>query len=135
VGGFKRAILNRGFGGGPVPVNTLYAVPQRPSESASSGSLLAVGTDDLLYVGGRLDVAAGPRVLHVPEMNGRYYSLQFTDRESGFNFAYVGKRTTRTDAGDFSCETRPGPAPCRSGCPHRRATSIRAGHRSGVCRR
>ena len=29
VGGFKRAIVNRGFGGGPIPVNTLYAVPEQ----------------------------------------------------------------------------------------------------------
>ena len=27
VGGFKRAIVKRGFGGGPIPVNTLYAEP------------------------------------------------------------------------------------------------------------
>jgi hypothetical protein len=101
VGGFKRAILQRGFGGGPIPVNTLYAVQDRPSQSASTSSLMGTGTDDLLYIGGWLDVDAGPRVLHVPEMNGRYYSLQFTDPSSGANFAYVGKRTTGTASGDF----------------------------------
>jgi hypothetical protein len=101
VGGFKRAILNRGFGAGPIPLNTLYAVPSRPSASASSSNLMAAGADDLLYIGGWLDLTAGPRVLHVPEMNGRYYSLQFTDPESGANFAYVGTRTTGTEAGDF----------------------------------
>jgi hypothetical protein len=101
VGGFKRAILKRGFGGGPIPINTLYAVPDRPSQSASSDSLMAVGTENLLYIGGWLDVKAGPRVLHVPEMGGRYYSVQFTDPTGGANFAYVGKRTTGTDAGDF----------------------------------
>jgi hypothetical protein len=101
VGGFKRAILKGGFGGGPIPVNTLYAVAERPSQSSSSGSLLQVGTDDLVYIGGWLDLSAGPRVLHVPDMAGRYYSLQFTDPSSGANVAYVGKRTTGTDAGDF----------------------------------
>ncbi len=101
VAGLKRAILHRGFGGGPIPINTLYAVPERPSESASSGSLMATGTDDLLYIGGWLDLRDGPRVLEVPEMNGRYYSLQFTDPGSGSNFAYVGKRTTGTDARRF----------------------------------
>jgi hypothetical protein len=101
VGGFKRAIVKRGLGGGPIPINTLYAVPDRSSQSASSDSLMAVGTDDVVYVGGWLDVAAGPRVLHVPEMAGRYYSVQFTDPTSGANFAYVGKRTTGTDAGAF----------------------------------
>ncbi len=59
VGGFKRAIVRRGFGGGPIPINTLYAVPDRSSESASSGSLMAVGTDDLVYVGGWLDLGPG----------------------------------------------------------------------------
>jgi hypothetical protein len=101
VDGFRRAILSRGFGGGPIPVNTLYAVPDRPSKSASSGSLMAVGTDDLLYIGGWLDVKAGPRVLHVPDMDDRYYSVQFTDPATGANFAYVGTRTTGTGAGVF----------------------------------
>jgi hypothetical protein len=101
VGGFKRAILNHGFGAGPIAINTLYAVPERPSQTASTGSLMAVGTDDLVYVGGWLDLEAGPRVLHVPDMAGRYYSVQLTDPTSGANVAYVGKRTTGTDAGDF----------------------------------
>jgi hypothetical protein len=39
--------------------------------------------------------------LHVPEIHGRYYSVQFTDPTSGANFAYVGKRTTGTHAGTF----------------------------------
>jgi len=39
--------------------------------------------------------------LHVPEMSGRYYCVQFTDPTSGANVAYVGKRTTGTAAGDF----------------------------------
>ena len=129
VGGFKRAIVKRGFGGGPIPINTLYAVPDRSSQSASRGSLMAVGTDDVVYIGGWLDVQAGPRVLHVPEMNGRYYSLQFTDPESGSNFAYVGKRTTGTDAGDFLvCErTWTGSVPggmTRIDVPHRSAIVI-----------
>lgn len=129
VAGFKRAILNRGFGGGPIPINTLYAVPERPSDSASSGSLMAVGTDDLLYVGGWLDAHIGPRVLHVPEMKGRYYSLQFTDPVSGSNFAYVGTRTTGTDAGEFLvCERRwTGTVPdrmTRIDVPHRSALVI-----------
>ena len=129
VGGFRRAILSRGFGGGPIPVNTLYAVPERPSDSASSSSLMAVGTDDLLYIGGWLDAQAGPRVLHVPEMHGRYYSLQFTDPVSGSNFAYVGKRTTGTNAREFLvCErTWTGSVPdgmTRIDVPHRSALVI-----------
>jgi hypothetical protein len=101
VGGLKRAILRGALGGGPLPVNTLYAAPHRSSQPAAGGGLLATGTDDLLYIGGWLDVKAGPQVLHVPEMAGRYYSLQFTDPASGANVAYVGKRATGTSAGDF----------------------------------
>lgn len=97
---YKRAIVQHGPGG-PIPVNTLYAVPTRVSPAASNASLLATGTDDVLYIGGWLDLAKGPQVLHVPDMAGRYYSLQFTDPSDGTDFAYVGKRTTGTEAGDY----------------------------------
>jgi hypothetical protein len=98
---YKRAAVRHGLGGGPIPVNTLYAVPTRVSPAASNASLLATGTDDVLYIGGWLDLSNGPRVLHVPDMAGRYYSVQFTDPSDGTNFAYVGKRTTGTEAGDY----------------------------------
>ena len=101
VGGFKRAIIKHGFGEGPIPVNTVYAVPSTPSPSESRGSLLATGTDDLLYLGGWLELKDGPLVLHVPEMAGRYYSLQFTNPSDSSNFAYVGTRTTGTGAGEY----------------------------------
>lgn len=99
--GFKRAIVKRGFGSGPIPVNTLYAEPSLSSASASTGSLLGTGTDDVLYVAGWLELKEGPRVLHTPDTDGRYYSVQFTDPSDGANFAYVGKRTTGTQAGVF----------------------------------
>ena len=129
VNGFKRAVVTRGLGGGPIPVNTLYAVPETPSESASSGSVMATGTDDVLYLGGWLDVKAGPRVLHVPGMDDRYYSVQLTDPTSGANFAYVGKRTTGTSPGDFLlCEPQwDGDTPegmTRIDVPHRAALLI-----------
>lgn len=128
VGGFKRAILRRGFGAGPIPVNTLYAEPERSSRSSFS-SVLGTGTDDLLYIAGWLDVSAGPMVLQVPEMDGRYYSLQFTDPTTGANFDYVGKRTTGTAAGEFLlCAPRwVGDAPpgmTRIDVPHRSALLI-----------
>jgi hypothetical protein len=98
---YKRAVVRHGLGDGPIPVNTLYAVPTLASPSASNSSLLATGTNDVLYIGGLLDLAFGPQVLHVPDMAGRYYSVQFTDPSDGTNFAYVGKRTTGTGAGDY----------------------------------
>ncbi len=98
---YKRAVVQHGLGGGPIPVNTLYAVPTRVSPAASNASLLATGTDDVLYIGGWLDLAEGPLVLHVPDMAGRYYSVQFTDPSDGTDFAYVGTRTTGTTAGEY----------------------------------
>ena len=98
---YKRAIVVHGLGGGPIPVNTLYAVPNLSSPAASNSSLLATGTNDVLYVGGLLDLSKGPQVLHVPDMAGRYYSVQFTDPSDGTNFAYVGTRTTGSEAGDY----------------------------------
>ena len=98
---YKRAVVQHGLGGDPIPVNTLYAVPTLSSPSASNSSLLATGTNDVLYVGGWLDLSKGAQVLHVPDMAGRYYSVQFTDPSDGTNFAYVGTRTTGTEAGDY----------------------------------
>jgi hypothetical protein len=97
---YKRAIVQHGPGG-PIPINTLYAMPSCSSPSAPNSSLLATGTNDLLYTGGWLDLSKGPQVLHVPDMGGRYYSVQFIDPSDGANFAYVGKRTTGMQAGDF----------------------------------
>jgi hypothetical protein len=98
---YKRAIVRYGLGSGPIPVNTLYAVPTLASPKAPNSSLLATGTDDVLYVVGWLDLSIGAQVLHVPDMAGRYYSVQFTDPSDGTNFAYVGTRTTGTEAGDY----------------------------------
>jgi hypothetical protein len=106
---YKRALLVKGFGDGPVPVNTLYtqsqalfADPLHTSLPPESSNLMSHGTNrDTLYVVGCLDFSKGPQVLHVPDMDGRYYSVQFTDPSNNTNFAYVGKRTTGTKAGDY----------------------------------
>ena len=110
---YKRAILVKGFGDGPIPVNTLYtesqalfADPIHPPASASKLGTTGVNRDTLL-TGGWLDLRKEPLVLHVPDMNGRYYSVQFTDPSKNTTFAYVGKRTTGTQAGDYLI-TRPG---------------------------
>ena len=60
---------------------------------------VGVNHDTLLTVGW-LDLSQGPLVLHVPNMDGRYYSVQFSD-PFDVNFAYVGTRTTGTHAGDY----------------------------------
>jgi hypothetical protein len=103
---YKRLILVKGFGEGPIPVNTLYTEPKalladpiHPPASASNLATTGVNPDTL-YVAGWLDLSKGPLVLHVPDFSGRYYSVQFTDPSKNINFAYVGTRTTGTQAGD-----------------------------------
>ncbi len=104
---YKRAILVRGFGEGPIPVNTIYTPPQAlfadPLHlSGSASNLMNTGVNrDTLISGGWLDLRKGPLVLHVPDMAGRYYSVQLTDPSKNTNFAYVGKRATGTQAGDY----------------------------------
>jgi hypothetical protein len=56
---------------------------------------------DTLLTAGWLDLSKGPKVLRVPAMPNRYYSVQFTDPSDGTDFAYVGTRTTGTQAGDY----------------------------------
>jgi hypothetical protein len=105
---YKRAILVKGFGDGPVPINTLYTEPQKLfaepltlQTASSSNSVMAGMNHDTLLTVGWLDLRKEPLVLHVPDMNDRYYSVQFTDPSKNTNFAYVGKRTTGTQAGDY----------------------------------
>jgi hypothetical protein len=104
---YKRAILNQGFGEGPIPVNTLYTEPQAlfaeplTAQSASGSNLATTGVNhDTLLTIGWLDLTKEPQVLHVPDFSDRYYSVQFTD-PFDVDFAYVGTRTTGTQAGDY----------------------------------
>jgi hypothetical protein len=105
---FKRAIVDKGFGDGPVPINTLFTEPQNlfgdPLHTAlppGSSKLMTVGVNhDTLLTVGWLDLSKGPQVLQVPDFFGRYYSVQFTD-PFDVDFAYVGTRTTGTQAGGY----------------------------------
>ena len=90
----------------PIPINTLatgpqaiFADPLHPPASATKLATTGVN-HDTLPTAGVLDLRYGPQVLHVPEMAGRYYSVQFTAPNNTI-FAYVGKRTTGTQAGDY----------------------------------
>jgi hypothetical protein len=104
---YRKAILDKGFGNGPLPINTLYTEPQAlfaepiTAQPTSGSNLMTVGVNhDTLLTVAWLDLSEGPQVLHVPDMAGRYYSVQFTD-PFDVNFAYVGTRTTGTQAGDY----------------------------------
>ena len=99
----ERIIVQRGLetGSGGIPVNTLYAMPDLASPGTSKSDLIVTGTNhDTLYTIGWLDLGKGSQVLHVPDMGRRYYSVEFVDLW-GDVFAYVGRRTTNTRAGDF----------------------------------
>jgi hypothetical protein len=104
---YKRAILGKGAGDGPIPINTLYTEPQAvfadPLHTlASAPRVMTSGVNrDTLMTLGWLDLRKDPLVLHVPDMNDRYYSVQFTNPSNNTNFAYVGKRATGTQAGDY----------------------------------
>lgn len=104
---YKRSIMAKGGGEGPVPINTLYTPPEEIFTNplhppAGASKFLTTGViHDTFYTLGWLDLRKGPLVLRVPDMAGRYYSLQFTDMTKNTNFAYVGKRATGTKAGEY----------------------------------
>ena len=92
-------VSGQGSGAPAVPINTLYTQPTLATPSQSN-SLESTENRDTLYTVGWLDLSQGPVVLHVPDMAGRYYAVQFTD-PWGTDFAYVGRRATGTRAGDY----------------------------------
>ncbi|MGD0620151.1 MAG: DUF1254 domain-containing protein [Bryobacteraceae bacterium] len=61
---------------------------------------------DTLYGFAWLDLRKEPQVLHVPDTNDRYYSIQLIDAYAN-SFAYVGRRATGTKEGRFAI-TGPG---------------------------
>jgi hypothetical protein len=104
---YKKAILQQGLGNSPIPINTLFTEPQNlfaeplTAQLSTGSNLMTVGVNhDTLLTVGWLDLSKGPLVLHVPAMNERYYSVEFSD-PFDVDFAYVGTRTTGTQAGDY----------------------------------
>lgn len=100
---WEQSIVQKGIGGGPIPVNTLYTEPNLPSASSASQStgLETAGANrDTLYTIGVLDLSKGPEILSVPDMAGRYYVVQFVGSR-GDDFSAIGTRTTGTQAGNF----------------------------------
>jgi hypothetical protein len=98
----RRAVVKRGLGikAGGIPVNTLYTMPALASPTLSKSPWVLTGNRDTLYTVGVLDLGKGPEMLHVPDMAGRYYSIEFVDPWLDI-FADVGRRTTGTRAGDY----------------------------------
>jgi len=98
-----KVVTQKGLGDGSgIPVNTLYTVPRLASPSTTKSSVLIDGTNhDTLYTVGLLDLSKHPELLHVPNMHGRYYSIEFVNPSNGDVIGYVGRRTTGTGAGTF----------------------------------
>ncbi|WP_094676502.1 DUF1254 domain-containing protein [Hydrocoleum sp. CS-953] len=58
-------------------------------------------TNDTLYSLAVLYLGNEPIILSVPELSERYYTMEMTDFLAD-NFAYVGKRATGTEAGNYA---------------------------------
>jgi len=78
-----------------------------PFNSFSHASRLAGPDDrfvsinnDTIYSVAQVDLSGGPLLLWVPDTDGRYYVPQFVDAWTS-NVAYVGRRSTGTQAGSF----------------------------------
>lgn len=56
--------------------------------------------NDTVYSRTVLDLSIGPALIHVPDTEGRYYSLALYDIFSN-NFGYIGRRLTGTRQGDY----------------------------------
>lgn len=98
---WENTIVDNGFGVTPnatgIPVNTLYTMTTIASPTTHNNA--AGANPDTLYTAGVLDLSKGPQVLHVPDMDGRYYCIEFINPWG--DASYVGQRTTGTQAGDF----------------------------------
>ncbi|MDI3386235.1 DUF1254 domain-containing protein [Streptomyces sp. B-S-A8] len=80
---------------GSAPVNTLR---HRSRLATPRDREIVKPNNDTLYSIAWLDLARGPQLLEVPDVEGRYYSFQFLDAYTN-TWAYVGSRTTGARAG------------------------------------
>jgi hypothetical protein len=99
------------YGLAPVAVRqTVQRIPE--NQLVSFGALfdpsfqtVVFPNHDTTYTVGRLNLAAGPLVIDVPDTAGRYYVLQLLDAYSN-TFANIGRRTTGTRRGSFAIVPR-----------------------------
>jgi hypothetical protein len=105
--GFSAAVAAYVYGLAPVAVRqTVQRFPENQVVSIARLVDPAVRTIvfpnvDTTYTVGRLDLAVGPLVIDVPDTGGRYYVIQLLDAYSN-TFAYIGRRTTGTQAGSYA---------------------------------
>jgi hypothetical protein len=90
-------VRRKGLGSvAPAPFNRF----SHASELAGPEDQFVSINNDTIYSIAQVDVSGGPVLLRVPDTAERYYVLQFVDAWTN-NFAYVGRRATGTQAGDF----------------------------------
>lgn len=98
---WNKAVITNGDGATPdasgIPVNTLYTLTSLASPATHNN--VAGGNHDTLYTLGALDLSKGPLVISVPDMDGRYYSIEFIDPWG--DASYIVQRTTGTRAGNY----------------------------------
>ncbi|MEV0008431.1 DUF1254 domain-containing protein [Streptomyces sp. NPDC047973] len=94
---FVQSCLQEGYGTtAPAPFNA-FAHADGP---ATPGTPVPYAPADLVDALAQLDLSGGPVRLHVPDTDGAYYVLRFTDAW-GNSFAYLGSRATGTGKGDW----------------------------------
>jgi hypothetical protein len=88
------------LGGAPAATGAMPRFVHRRVLASAADRGVTTPNNDTLYSSARLNLAAGPVKLAVPDTQGRYYSVAFVDAATD-NFATLGQRTTGTRAGEF----------------------------------
>jgi hypothetical protein len=84
-------------GPGHAPINQFGHIGRL---ATPDDNLIVTPNSDTIYSQAWLELGDGPIILHVPDMQGRYYLMQMLDAYTN-SFAGVGRRTTGTGEGDF----------------------------------
>ena len=80
------------------PVNHFGHVRQL---ATPNDTIIVSPNSDTLYSSAWLELGKEPMILHVPDTDGRYYVMQMLDAYTN-TFAYVGKRVTGTQEGNYA---------------------------------
>ena len=81
-----------------VPLNQFVRAQQLATPETKA---VVLPNNDTLYASAWLDLRQEPIILHVPDTQGRYYSVQLMDAYTN-TFAYVGRRVTGTKEGNYA---------------------------------
>jgi hypothetical protein len=90
---FNQIVHTNAATSGGIPFNTLYTATTLGSPSSNAFFLSTGANRDTLYTAGVLNLSAGPEVLYIPNISGRYYSVELVDSR-GEDFAIMGNATS-----------------------------------------